>query len=135
MTRLVLTFAFVAATSGVAFADDAPSDGGTQAAPATAAPPKPKYRNIPPYQFQQAKLSGDDPHLPDDVKLRYKGAGQVSNIYKICVAPSGDVSSVHPMQSIPGGDEAIMATLRTWKFKPQAEGGICSMSRFVFLIH
>lgn len=135
MTRLALAFAFVAATSSAAFADEPPTDGGTTptaaAAPATPAPPKAK--NVPPFQFDQAKISGDNPHLPDAVKARYAKAGKAVGIYKICVDSKGDVSSFQTVQSIPGGDEAVMATVRTWKFKPQVEP-ICSVSRFMFMI-
>ena len=140
MTRLVLAFAFVAATSGAVFADAVPGDDGAKpnAAPATTTPPPkptPKARNVPPYQLDQAKISGENPQLPDAVKAFYAMAGQVSGLYKMCVDTNGDVAMVTAMQSIPDGDDAVIATLRTWKFKPQPDGAICSMQRFVFKIN
>ncbi len=133
MTRLLLALACVAATTGAAFGADAPTNG--TAAPTTSAPPKPpKAKNVPPQQLDSAKLSGDSPQLPDAVKAFYAMAGQVSGSYKMCVDTNGDVAMVTAVQSIPDGDDAVMATLRTWKFKPQPDGAICSMQRFVFKI-
>ncbi|HEX4457057.1 MAG TPA: hypothetical protein VIA18_03760 [Polyangia bacterium] len=133
MTRLLLAFAFAAATSGAAFADESPTSGSAKsdAPPATPAPPKPpKAKNVTPRVFFDAKLSGENPHLPDDVKLRFEGAS-VAGMYKICVDLNGKVSEVLTVQSIPGGDGAVIDAIRVWKFKPQTEP-ICSMSRFQF---
>lgn len=100
---------------------------GGQAGP----PAKPK--NVPAYVLDQAKMSGDNPHLPDIVKIQRKGTGEAVALAKICVDQSGKVSSVQLIQGIPGADNDIISTLRTWKFKPQPVP-ICSMSRFVFTI-
>ena len=138
MTRLVLPLALAAAMTGVARADDAPTDGGAKpdAAPPVAQPeaaPKAKFKNAPPHMFMNAKISGEDPHLPDAVKVRYAKAGEATGTYKICVDVDGDVVSVEPIQSIADGDATVISTLRSWKFKPLPIG-LCSISRFVFTI-
>ena len=95
--------------------------------------PPPKAKNVPPHQFENEKLSGDMPHLPDIVKIQRKGTGDAVFLAKICVDQGGHVNQVSVLQGIPGGDNAIISTLRTWRFKPQAIP-ICSVSRFVFTI-
>ena len=95
-------------------------------------PVKPK--NVPPYMLDQQKISGDAPHLPDIVKIQRKGTGDAIFMAKICIDQSGRVSQISVIQGIPGADQSILATLRTWKYKPQPLP-ICSMSRFVFSIN
>src|SRR5215813_11434154 len=72
-----------------------------------------KPKNIPPHQFDNEKLSGEMPHLPDIVKIQRKGTGEAIFMAKVCVDTSGHVNQVSIMQGIPGADQAIMATLRT----------------------
>ena len=135
MTRLLLAFAFVAATSGAAFADEPPTDAGAKpdAAPATTTPPPPKFKNVSPATLEAAKLSGNPPRLPDVVKLKRMG-WETSGTYKICVGTDGNVASVMTFASVPDADESVMAQLREWKFKPQPVG-ICSLMRFAWTIH
>jgi len=102
--------------------------GGTGPAP----PQKPK--NVPPHVLDTEKLSGENPHLPDIVKIQRKGTGDAIFMAKICVDQNGNVNQVSVMQGIPGADGEIMNTLRSWKFKKQAIP-ICSMTRFVFTIN
>jgi protein TonB len=101
--------------------------GGTGAAP----PAKPK--NVPPHQLEQAKLSGEMPHLPDIVKIQRKGTGLAISMVKVCVDQGGNVNQVSIIQGIPGGDAQILQTVRSWKYKPQPIP-ICSMVKFEFQI-
>ncbi|HEX8951680.1 MAG TPA: hypothetical protein VF945_07525 [Polyangia bacterium] len=98
---------------------------------ATAPPPR-RYKNVPPSQFHGQKIRGDLPHLPDIVKLRRMGE-QLGGMYKVCVGPDGNVDSVSSLQPIPDANDAIVATLKGWKLKPQAQG-ICTLLRFEFAI-
>jgi protein TonB len=98
----------------------------------TGAPPKAK--NVPPHVFDSEKLSGEMPHLPDIVKIQRKGTGEAIFMAKVCVDQSGHVNQVSIMQGIPGADNDIMGTLRTWRFKPQPVP-ICSLFRIVFTIN
>ena len=99
----------------------------------TGAPP-PKAKNVPPHTLEQAKLSGEMPHLPDIVKIQRKGTGEATAMVKICIDQSGRVNQVSIIQGIPGADNDIMSTVRTWKYKPQPIP-ICSMVKFEFFIN
>jgi protein TonB len=96
--------------------------------------PAVKPKNVPPHVFDSEKLSGDMPHLPDIVKIQRKGTGEAIFMAKVCVDQSGHVNQVSIMQGIPGADNDIMGTLRTWRFKPQPVP-ICSLFRIVFTIN
>jgi protein TonB len=92
------------------------------AAPAPAAPPPPpppKPKIVPAILIKKDALYKPDPHLPDVVKAQRRGS-MVTGSYKLCIAQTGAISSVEVVNSIPGADEPIMATLREWKYKPQA---------------
>ena len=94
-------------------------------------PPKPKV--VPAIMIKKDKISsGDDPHLPDVVKAQRRGS-VVTGSYKVCIAQSGSISSVDAVQSIPGADDTIMATVRGWRYKPQAIP-ICFIQFFEFHI-
>jgi len=101
--------------------------GGTGAAP----PAKPK--NVPPHMLEQAKLSGEMPHLPDIVKIQRKGTGLAISMVKVCIDQSGNVNQVSVLQGIPGADAAIISAVRAWRYKPQPIP-ICSMVKFEFQI-
>lgn len=101
--------------------------GGTGTAPVG------KPKNVPPQVLEQQKIAGEIPHLPDIVKIQRKGTGDAVFMAKICIDRGGNVSQVSVIQGIPGADQQILATLRSWRYKPQPLP-ICSMSRFVFSI-
>jgi hypothetical protein len=73
------------------------------------------------------------PHLPDDAKLRLKGRGDVSGVYKACILPDGH-TRVEPIVPLPVGDDAVLATLRTWTFAVDnpLRVPVCTFHRFVF---
>jgi periplasmic protein TonB len=98
----------------------------------TGAPP-PKAKNVPLATFDSNALYKPDPHLPDIVKIQRKGTGEAIFMGKVCVDQSGHVNQISVMQGIPGADQAIMNTMRSWKFKPQPFP-ICTMIRLVYTI-
>jgi periplasmic protein TonB len=100
----------------------------------TGTPAPVKAKNVPPHIFDSEKLSGEMPHLPDIVKIQRKGTGDAIFMSKVCVDQGGRVNQISIMQGIPGADNEIMATLRSWKFKPQPVP-ICSLFRIVFTIN
>lgn len=95
-------------------------------------PPPPKPVNKPAFLIKKDKISGDLPRLPEVIKAQRKGS-TVIGTYKICIDTSGRVSEVTPVASIPGADEQVMATLRTWVFRPQPIP-ICFIDVFQFII-
>ena len=101
--------------------------GGTGPVPAA------KPKNVAPHMLEQQKLAGDMPHLPDIVKIQRKGTGLAISMVKVCIDQGGNVNQVSIIQGIPGADQAIMSTIRGWKYKPQPIP-ICSMVKFEFQI-
>lgn len=114
----ILTSVLFVLASGFVQADDAPP------------PPKPKL--VPSILIKKDKLSGDDPHLPDPVKAQHAG-GVVTGSYKVCIGSEGTIASVEVRQGIEGADAAIIATLKTWRYKPQPIP-ICFIQLFEFHI-
>lgn len=97
---------------------------GTDAGP----PPKPKV--VPAIMIRKDKIYSADPHLPDVVKSQRHGQ-VVTGSYKICIAANGTILSVETVAGIPGADENIAQTLRTWRYKPQPIP-ICFIQFFEF---
>ncbi len=76
-------------------------------------------KNVPPYALEAQRLAGASPHLPDFVKVTRRGLGDTPFLARVCVDQAGVVNHVEVMQGIPGADEAIVQTLRGWRYKPQ----------------
>ncbi|MFO0577409.1 MAG: hypothetical protein U1A78_25670 [Polyangia bacterium] len=70
--------------------------------------------------MQKQAIFRPNPHLPDDVKRGLTGTS-VTGSYKLCISQDGSIGSVAIVRSIPGADDAIIATLRTWRYQPQPE--------------
>ena len=100
----------------------------------TGTPPPVKPKNVPVAKFDAERISGAMPSLPDIVKIQRKGTGDAIFLAKVCVDQGGNVSQISIMQGIPGADQQIMQTVRSWKFKPQ-QIPMCSLTRFVFTIN
>jgi protein TonB len=98
----------------------------------TGAPP-PKAKNVPPAKFDADALYKPMPHLPGIVTIQRKGTGEAVWMGKVCIDQGGKVNQISIMQGIPGGDSAIMDTMRSWKFKTQPFP-ICTMIRLVYTI-
>lgn len=99
-------------------------------APPPPAPVKPKI--VPAFKIEGEKLSGEMPHLPDVIKAQRRGS-TVMGTYKICIESSGQVSSVTPISSIPGGDASVIGAVQGWRFKPQPVP-VCFIRVFQFII-
>jgi protein TonB len=104
--------------------------GGTGDGPAAPLPPV-KPKNIPPHQLDNEALYHPMPHLPDVIKAQRRGTGLSIFTAKICIAQTGLVQSVTVMQGIPGADDAIVATIKQWKYKPQPIP-VCFVNNFEF---
>jgi protein TonB len=92
-----------------------------------------KPKNVPPAKFDADAIYRPDPHLPGIVLIQRKGTGDAIWLGKVCLDTGGKVSQVTTLQGIPGADNDIIATMRTWKFKPQPFP-ICTMLRLVYHI-
>lgn len=62
-------------------------------------------------------LSGEQPRLPMLVRQMYRRE-TVIGTYRLCVNPSGAVTTVTPLVGIPFDDE-IQRSLRSWRFAPR----------------
>jgi hypothetical protein len=94
---------------------------------------KAKYKNVPPSELAKAKISGADPHLPPDVLAKHVG-GTLSGMYKLCVAPEGNVSQVYVVSGVEGADGSIVAALKQWTYQPRPDGE-CTIVRFVWTLN
>jgi periplasmic protein TonB len=96
--------------------------------------PAVKPKNVPPHALDAQALYRPDPHLPDIIKIQRKGTGEAKFLAKVCVDQGGHVNQVSVMQGIPGADNDIIATIRQWKYKPQAIP-VCFMGEWLFTIN
>jgi hypothetical protein len=76
------------------------------------------YRAVPPTAMDGQRLTGATPHLPSAVHSADK---TIVGIYLLYIELDGSVSRVEVNRSVPGADDAIVATLRAWRFRPQPE--------------
>jgi hypothetical protein len=89
--------------------------------------------NGPTKYLDTRKVAGIAPHLPDWVKIRYRGF-ELVGIYKMCINLEGNVAEVIPIVRLPAGNVQVMDTLRTWKYKPQPVP-VCFVNKYVFGIY
>jgi hypothetical protein len=92
-------------------------------------PPAPTFINVPPRVLAAAKLSGTAPMLPPEARARLQGHGRPRGMYKVCVAPEGNVTQVLVVQGVDGADAAVTAALKQWAYQPRPDGE-CAMMRF-----
>ncbi|MSP61297.1 MAG: hypothetical protein EXR72_13320 [Myxococcales bacterium] len=107
--------------------------GGVLGGTPTEAPPPPKPKNIPAHQLDTEVIYRPDPHLPEAIKAQRKGSGEATFTAKVCVGMDGKVSNISVLTGIPGADDAILATIRQWKYKPQPIP-VCFIANWVFTI-
>ncbi len=88
------------------------------AAPEPAGEP-PRFRAVPPELIAPSIVSAPTPHLPEAARSR--DATVKVGQYVVYVDLDGSAPRVDVITSIPGGDESVVATLKTWRFKPRAE--------------
>jgi hypothetical protein len=87
--------------------------------------PVSSFKAVPPMVLDREGLAHETPHLPNAHESDIAGA------YMLFVDRKGQVVRVDVVESIAGGDDAVMATLRRWTFKPQPVP-IRSLVRLVF---
>jgi hypothetical protein len=80
--------------------------------------------------LRSQRIRNDDPHLPDEVKMRNRG-NVVLGSYQVCIATDGSIREVDVVSSIRGADANIVATLLTWRYKPQPSP-VCFIQFFEF---
>lgn len=96
-----------------------PAGDGPPALTKPTARPVGKPKVVPAMLIARDKISvGDDPHLSAEVKTLHP-CENLTGSYKVCVAPDGKISSVTVAQGIPGADEQIMTSLKSWVYRPQ----------------
>lgn len=79
-----------------------------------------QLKEVPASLMVKAKLSGADPHLPDEFKREHAGS-VITGRYKLCIGIDGMIRSVRIITPLPGADDPLIVTLSTWRFKPQPE--------------
>ena len=112
-----------------------PGKGGENGLPCTGSDcisaPAPRPRNVAPHALDAERIAGAMPHLPPQVIDARRGLGDAAFTARICVGQSGAVSSVTVLAGIPGADDAIVAALRSWRYKPQPIP-VCFISQFLY---
>ena len=90
-----------------------------------------KPRNVNARTLDSQQISHADPHLPEIVRIQRKGTGDARFAAKVCVNTDGRVYSVNPLSSIPGADDSIVSTMKSWTYKPQPVS-VCFVANIVF---
>lgn len=61
------------------------------------------------------------PQVPMELGQRYAGHTVVA-MYRLCLEPtSGEVREVQPVVPVPGADDGLGATLRSWRYRPTGQ--------------
>jgi len=104
--------------------------GGTGIAPAVVAPPPPPPPPPPPKPAGPIQLTENDtppeaiatpqPAYPADVKAE---GVEGTVVVRFVVTESGEVTNVTVVKGHPRLDPGVLATVRTWRFKPALSGG------------
>ncbi len=95
------------------------------------APSRPRPKNVPPHHLDNDAIFHPEPHLPEVIKAQRRGTEPPVFGARLCVDESGSVFQLQVIQSIPGADEAIVATLRQWRYRPQPIP-VCFVANFQF---
>jgi hypothetical protein len=82
---------------------------------------------------REDRLSGDTPHLPDLVKIRFKGTSRLDAFYSVCIGTDGRVQWLVPEVPIDGANHAAVHVLKSWIFRARPEP-TCSMLHFQYRI-
>jgi serine/threonine protein kinase len=110
---------------------DGPATSKPAATAAVASMPAQKPRNVNARSLDSQQLSHADPHLPAGVTAQRHGTGDARFMGKVCVNTDGKVYSVNVLSGIPGGDDTIVNTIKSWTYKPQPVS-VCFVANFVF---
>jgi hypothetical protein len=105
------------------------------AAPAPAAVasmvPAGKPKNVAARTLDNQQMFHPDPHLPEIVRIQRRGTGDARFAAKVCVNNEGKVFQVNVISSIPGGDDAIVNTIKQWTYKQQPVS-VCFVANIVY---
>jgi protein TonB len=119
-----------------------PGTGSGSAAPVI---PKKKLTQtmVPPTVLRGMRISGETQIHPSDVvktAMLHEGHERSTSIFKTCVGAGGEVTSVSIVKSSGYGeyDQALVAALRDWRYKPYQIGGeavpVCGIVTFIYEI-
>jgi hypothetical protein len=86
--------------------------------PAEAPLPRAQYRPMTPVAFEAERIGGQAPRPPH--VNRSADAADIHGAYAVYVERDGHVSHVDVAIQMPGGDDGVVAAIKTWTFKPQA---------------
>lgn len=99
---------------------------------------------LPPKVFKGLRISGEEQiGAPDIVKTQIlrDGKNKVVGSFRVCIGKQGEISSLSMTKSTgySAYDQALLAGLRAWKYKPYLLGEkpivVCSMVTFIYGIH
>lgn len=71
----------------------------------------------------------EPPILAESVKQQLAAKDAVGT-YKICIASGGQVHSTEPIEGVAAADDAVLAQVKTWRYKPRKEPA-CFLQSFV----
>src|SRR5688572_8327019 len=90
----------------------------TPAAPDATPPSKPKPKLVPAVLIKKAKISGDDPHLPEVVKAQ-RVCTVVTGSYRVCIGSEGTISDVFFVEAI-------------YEYMEQSRSAVRSIHSYIF---
>lgn len=105
------------------------------------APPPEKPQLVTPTAAKANFLSGDQQPQPDNltaIEMKRSGKSSIVAVAKICIGPSGSVSSSQVMKSsgFPAYDSKIKSAVGNWKYKPFMVNGkasqVCTTIQFIY---
>jgi serine/threonine protein kinase len=113
------------------------ASGGSKPAPTAVASmaPSQKPKNVNARSLDSQQVYNPTPHLPDGVKSLLQSAQQSDARFvgKVCINNEGRVYDVKVLSGIPGADNDIVNTLKTWQYKAQPVS-VCFVANFDFAI-
>jgi serine/threonine protein kinase len=104
------------------------------AAVAAMAPPQ-KPKNVNARTLDGQQVYHPDPHLPPIVMAQLKSAGTPDTRFmgKVCVNNEGRVYQVQVLSGVPGADNEIISTIKSWQYKAQPVS-VCFVASIEFSV-
>jgi hypothetical protein len=111
---------------------DDPADAMTAARYPSPPSPVAGYKNVPPHILNTEALDTPPPRLLAAASAKYAGrVTHADGLYKLCIATDGSVAWIATIEGVGDGNDAVVATLRRWRYRPQPVP-VCSMIRLLF---